>query len=87
MVNLKKRVSTVIAGAVVAGGLMFGGATAAQAVTPNYSVGPFATVSECEAAKITYISSWTKISQGCTYYPQQGGFVDNGYYFHYRAIA
>ncbi|PPF80864.1 hypothetical protein C5E07_02880 [Pseudoclavibacter sp. RFBJ3] len=87
MVHFKKRVSTVIAGAVVAGGLMFGGATAAQAATANMSVGPFSTVSECEAAKVTYISSWTKISQGCTYYPQQGGFTDNGYYFHYRAIA
>lgn len=70
-----------------AGALTVAGAGSAQAVTPNYSVGPFSTKSACETAKRSYISSWTKISQGCTYYPDQGGFTDNGYYFHYRAIA
>lgn len=69
------------------GALTIASAGTAQAVTPNYSVGPFATKSACDTAKRSYISSWTKISQGCTYYPKQGGFTDNGYYFHYRAIA
>lgn len=69
------------------GALTIAGASPAQALTPNYNVGPFATKSACETEMRTYISSWTKISQGCTYYPKQGGFTDNGYWFHYRAIA
>ena len=79
--------STALAASLTAGALLFAGAGSAQALTPNYSVGPFKTKSACDVAKRAYISSWTKISQGCTYYPKQGGFTAKGYYFHYRAIA
>lgn len=88
MITNKKRVTSFVASTLMGvGALTFAGAGAAQAVTPNHSVGPFSTSHACEVAKRSYISSWTKISQGCTYYPKQGGFTDNGYYFHYRAIA
>jgi hypothetical protein len=83
----RKKVATVFTGVMVSGALLLTGTGTAQAVTSNYSVGPFKTKSACEKTKRSYISSWTKISQGCTYYPKQGGFTANGYYFHYRAVA
>lgn len=90
----KKRLSTSVVGGMMAastvvgvGALTLASAGSAQAVTPNIGVGPFSSKSACETAKRSYISSWTKISQGCTYYPKQGGFTANGWYFHYRAIA
>lgn len=88
MSNWKKRTAITIAGTLTAGALMFTGASTAQAYTlsANISVGSFSTKSSCESTMRSYISSWTKISQSCTYYPKQGGFTDNGWYFHYRAI-
>ncbi|WP_435748812.1 hypothetical protein [Microbacterium sp. PMB16] len=87
MTIAKKRMSAVAAGALVAGVLMFGGVAPAQAAGSQWGVGPFSTKAACESAKLGYISSWTKITQGCTYYPKQGGFTASGYYFHYRTIA
>lgn len=87
MTPWKKRISSAAVGTFVAGCLIFAGASSAQAAGPNHSVGPFTTKSACETAKRSYISSWTKISQGCTYYPRQGGFTATGYYFHYRSVV
>ncbi|MGO1434907.1 MAG: hypothetical protein ACTHYD_09100 [Canibacter sp.] len=87
MTTWRKKLAAIFTGVMVTGALALTGTGTAQALTPNYNVGPFTTKSQCETAKRAYISSWTKISQGCTYYPKQGGFTAKGYYFHYRAIA
>ncbi|WP_223624192.1 hypothetical protein [Microbacterium sp. EST19A] len=87
MTIAKKRVSTVVAGAMVAGILLLAGPAPAQAAGQQWGVGPFSSLAACQAAIPGYISSWTKISQGCTYYPVQGGFTASGYYFHYRTIG
>lgn len=88
MSNWKKRTAAALAGTLAAGALMFTGVSSAQAysLSANISVGPFSSKSSCDSTMRSYISSWTKISQSCTYYPKQGGFTANGWYFHYRAI-
>lgn len=85
--DTKRKLSAIVVGALVTGGLAFGGASAAQAAGPNHNVGPFQTKSECNAKKAQYVSSWTKISQNCTHYKKQGGFTAEGWYFHYRSVV
>ncbi len=68
-------------------GATFGWASAVQAAGPNHNVGPFLTKSACNAKKAQYVSSWTKISQNCTYDKKQGGFTAEGWYFHFRGAC
>lgn len=84
--NATKKLAAIATGALVTGSLAFGGASAAHALGNQYSVGLFKTLSQCNAKKVQYISSYTKITQSCTYYPKQGGFTGNGWAFHYRTV-
>src|SRR5699024_2583453 len=88
MTRWKKTFASVLTGTAMAASTVVGAgaltvvtAGSAEAAGHQYSVGPFATKADCNATKRQYISSFTKISQACTYYPKQGGFTANGWYF------
>lgn len=63
-----RRVRIGIASLVLAGLATVGISSTAQAVS-YYTIWTYGTYEECLDLQQTYISSWTKIYQPCTYYP------------------
>lgn len=83
-------ITTVAAAGFLAGGMFLAGpAVTAEAggSTPHHTMGPYTSLSKCKAASRPYNTSFTRVSQACTNYPEsaftQPG--NSGYYFHYKA--